>query len=321
MKTFSALYGLCVGDALGVPVEFQSRAQLKKNPVTDMREHGTHDQPAGTWSDDSSMAFCLAESLCKGYNLDDIADRFRRWAYEGYWTPHGVVFDIGISTRAVMDRLASGVSPRESGGRDEKSNGNGSLMRCLPLVFYLKDKDIETRYRVATEVSAITHAHIRSTFSCFLYLEYALYLLNDMDKWEALRALRTSVVAFLKAHPELISAEEQAAFYRILGTANLKGQTAPIEKADEADVSGSGYVLATLEASFWAFLTTDDYDEAVFRAINLGEDTDTTGCVTGGLAGLYYGWETISDDWCEALARKDDIEELAEWLDQVYPED
>ncbi|WP_306783611.1 O-acetyl-ADP-ribose deacetylase [Flavobacterium poyangense] len=164
----SGLFGIAVGDALGVPVEFESRDYLKENPVSEMMGYGTHSQPIGTWSDDSSLAFCLAESLCKGYDLSDIAKNFVKWYGGELWTPHGKVFDIGIATRSAIHNIGRGHSPELCGGFEEKDNGNGSLMRILPLVFYLqKENDIEVIYKKVKEVSSITHAHFRSVFACF----------------------------------------------------------------------------------------------------------------------------------------------------------
>jgi ADP-ribosyl-[dinitrogen reductase] hydrolase len=304
-KAADTLMGLCVGDALGVPVEFKSRNTLSANPVTGMQGYGTHNQPAGTWSDDSSLAFCLAESLCKGYDLEDIANTIVRWYTHKHWTPHGKVFDIGGTTYRAIQRLKNDESPLYSGDFDEEANGNGSLMRILPLIFYLKDKPIEERYQVVKEVSSITHAHFRSVISCFIYIEYALLLLKGRDKKEAYKQMQDTVNEFIK-----ISYSERKRFDRVL--------LHHIESYFPAEISGSGYVLHTLEASLWCFLNTDSYKEAVLKAVNLGEDTDTTGCVTGGLAGLYYGFEAIPAEWVDVIARKEDILALADKLHRKY---
>ena len=134
-KVLDGLFGLCIGDALGVPVEFTSRDDLKEHPVADMIGYGMYNQPPGTWSDDSSLAFCLAESLCNGYDLNDIASKFVAWYYDNHWTPHGEVFDVGNATSEAIERLKIGVAPQKAGSCSEYSNGNGSLMRILPLVF------------------------------------------------------------------------------------------------------------------------------------------------------------------------------------------
>jgi ADP-ribosylglycohydrolase len=124
--------------------------------------------PAGTWSDDSSLAFCLTEALTQEFNLNTIGQNFVKWYHENYWTPHGNVFDIGIATRQAISRLAKGESPELAGGFDESDNGNGSLMRILPLLFYLLDKPINERYDITKKVSSITHGHIRSVTACLI---------------------------------------------------------------------------------------------------------------------------------------------------------
>jgi ADP-ribosyl-[dinitrogen reductase] hydrolase len=298
----SALFGLAVGDALGVPVEFESREYLKRNPVTDMIGYGTYNQPPGTWSDDSSLAFCLAEALATGFSLQAVAENFVKWLYQAWWTPHGEVFDVGQATRTAISKLWDGVKPELAGGNDEYSNGNGSLMRILPLLFYLKDKPVEESYGLTRQVSSITHAHIRSVIACFYYLEFARHLLTSKDKFSIYDQLQTEVSDFLISRK--IEEPEIRHFDRLLKS--------DISKLDEDAISSSGYVVHTLEASIWCLLTTGSYEEAVLKAVNLGEDTDTTGAVTGGLAGLLYGYVSIPERWLVQLARKADIEGLAE---------
>ena len=171
----SGLYGVAVGDALGVPVEFKKREYLKENPVTDMMGFMCWNQPPGTWSDDSSLAFCTAESLCKGFDIEDMAQTFVKWMQEGYWGAHHKVFDIGGSTRYSLARVVKGESAKFSGNFFEEDNGNGSLMRILPLVFYLqKENDIETIYKKVKEVTTITHDLFRTLFDCLIYYLYCL---------------------------------------------------------------------------------------------------------------------------------------------------
>jgi ADP-ribosylglycohydrolase len=304
-KIKSGLFGVAVGDALGVPVEFESREYLKQNPVLDMFGFGTHHQPPGTWSDDSSLAFCLAESLCKGYDLSDIAKNFIKWYSEEIWTPHGRVFDIGIATRHAIHNIGKGHLPELCGGFEEKDNGNGSLMRILPLVFYLqKEKNIEVIYQKVKEVSSITHGHFRSVFACFIYVVYCLEILKDKDKAEAYREMQNSVSDFLK--DKNFNSSEIDLFDRVLKN--------NIAEYPENKILSSGYVLDSLQASLWCFLNSDSYEETVLKAVNLGEDTDTTGAIAGGLAGIYYGIENIPEKWISVLARKNDIDDLCERL-------
>ncbi|MFL9833995.1 ADP-ribosylglycohydrolase family protein [Chryseobacterium terrae] len=311
----AGIFGVCVGDALGVPVEFKSRETLKKSPLTTMRAFGTHRQPIGTWSDDSSLMLCLADSLCKQYDLEDIALKFLQWYNAEIWTPHGSVFDIGIATSQAIHRISKGTSPTLCGGTSEIDNGNGSLMRILPLLFYIKDFPIEKRFDAVKEVSSITHGHIRSVLACFIYLEFALEILNKKGKCEAYKAMQKTVREFLDNNP-ICSQDEMDKFHRILELKVGEYDLAPLYTLQEEEISSSGYVLSSLEASLWCFLNTESYAEAVLKAVNLGEDTDTTGAITGGIAGIYYGIENIPEEWVELLARKEDIELLCEKLNK-----
>lgn len=311
----AGIFGVCIGDALGVPVEFRSRDQLKRSPVTTMRALGTHRQPAGTWSDDSSLMLCLADSLCKGYDLEDIALKFLQWYNAEVWTPHGSVFDIGIATSQAIHRISKGTSPTLCGGTGEFDNGNGSLMRILPLLFYIKDFPIEKRFDIVKDVSSITHGHIRSVLACFIYLEFALEILKGKDKWEAYKAMQKTAREFLDNNP-ICSQEEMDKFHRILELKVGEYDIDPLHTLEEEEISSSGYVLSSLEASLWCFLNSESYSEAVLKAVNLGEDTDTTGAITGGIAGIYYGFENIPEEWVSVLARKEDIEELCIKLEQ-----
>jgi ADP-ribosyl-[dinitrogen reductase] hydrolase len=312
MKTnsvHSALFGLAVGDALGVPVEFQSRESLKRFPVNTMREYGSHSQPKGTWSDDSSLTFCLADSLCNGYDLNEIANYFLLWSLGDFWTPYGRVFDIGIATRNAIYRISKGESPILCGGIDEEDNGNGSLMRILPLAFYLQNEtNTEVIFQKVKEVSSITHGHFRSVFSCFIYIIFVLELLKDKNKWEAYDSTKKSVNDFVAKNQ--FNQKEINLFERILKE--------NINELHEDKIHSSGYVLHSLEASLWCVLNSNSYEETVLKAVNLGEDTDTTGAISGGLAGIIYGYKSIPKDWLNVLARKKAIEDLCAKLNKKY---
>lgn len=307
----SILFGVAVGDALGVPVEFKSREEIRKNPVTDMVGYGTYNKPAGTWSDDSSLTFCLAEALTSDFDLNTVGENFVKWMNENFWTSGGDVFDIGTATRLAIKRLTKGVQPEFAGGYDALSNGNGSLMRISPLLFYLLDKPVDERYEITKRVSSITHGHIRSVIACFYYLEFARKLIARKDKFEAYKNLQNKITAFLVSLP--VSPAEIALFDRLLKH-NIYEQR-------EENIQSSGYVLHTLEASIWCLLTTENYSDAVLKAVNLGEDTDTTGAVTGALAGLLYGVDSIPERWIKQIARSNDIDNLAERLGNRIAED
>lgn len=171
-KLYSSIIGFIIGDALGVPVEFKSRAELKENPVVDMREYGTYNQPKGTWSDDSTMTLCLAESLANRLDYNDICSKFLDWVDNGYMTPHGELFDIGMSTRKAIQNYWTGVPPLQCGGMSEFDNGNGSLMRVLPLAFYTMGMTLTKKFEIIENISSLTHGHIRSKIACAIYVQF-----------------------------------------------------------------------------------------------------------------------------------------------------
>jgi ADP-ribosylglycohydrolase len=298
----AALLGVSVGDALGVPVEFESRLALSLQPVTDMRGGGVHRQIPGTWSDDSSLTFCLAEALTQKFDISIVADYFIKWYYFGYWSARNNVFDVGNATREAIIRMRNDVKPELAGSDDPHSNGNGSLMRILPLLFYIMDMPTDKRFDLTRDVSSMTHRHIRSILSCFYYLEFARMILMQGDKFEIYRYLQSWIPGFLK---EKSIDSHQITFFDRLFNGN-------IGELSEKEISSDGYVLHTLEASIWCLLNTENFTDAVLAAVNLGGDSDTTGAVTGGLAGLYYGIDNIPEQWISRLAREEDINDLAE---------
>lgn len=265
-KLRAAIYGLAIGDAIGVPVEFKQRGTYT---ISGMVGYGTHQQPSGTWSDDTSMtiATCASIKKCGVINVLDIYDKFADWICNGAYTVDGNTFDYGITTCSAI-RQGYGMD-------DEMSNGNGSLMRILPLAFTdASNEEIEA-------VSAITHAHSISKYGCVLYVDIARKLM----KGEALSDI-------------LANMEFEAPYDRL----------SYIHTLDKADIQSSGYVVHTLEAALWSLLNTSNYRDAVLKAVNLGSDTDTVAAVTGGLAGIMYGFKGIPEEWIEGLRGKDTIE-------------
>jgi len=328
MRNFAKdiLFGISVGDALGVPFEFKNRENLKRYPATDMIGFGTHSQPKGTWSDDSSLSFCLADSLCDGYNPKSIANKFFDWFEEKIWTPHGRIFDIGIATTKALSKLENIKDTSVFvGGNTENDNGNGSLMRILPIVLYLKDKDINYRYSVIKEVSSITHAHFISIFSCFIYIEIALNLMNGFNKEISYKKAIDDIKNFItednfnnlnqNIYSQIQNTEDNInkylGYFAKIFSGNIKNET-------EDNIKSTGYVLDSLEASLWCWLNTDNYKDSVLKAVNLGNDTDTIATITGGLASLTYGFENIPKEWVDCLAKKEDIENLANRLNNKF---
>lgn len=302
------MLGLAVGDALGVPVEFRSREVLKQNPVTGMRAYGTHNQPAGTWSDDTTMALCTLESLTKGVDYDDMMDRFCRWVDEGYMTPRGKLFDIGRTTLHALRMFSSGVPALQCGGTDVRDNGNGSLMRILPAVFYLRREygpacmEKAEAFELIHNLSRLTHGHEISQIACGLYCDMANELMNGKTITEAVNH------AALTKERWYGKQEEFSSWLAKFDFINAEMLAALPEEA----IKSSGYVVDTLQAALWCLLTTDSYSQCVLKAVNLGSDTDTVAAVAGGLAGILYGAESIPEDWLKVLAKKEEIVRLCE---------
>ena len=293
MKVKDGIIGLVVGDALGVPVECESRSVLEMNPVTDMRGHGTYNQEAGTWSDDTSMTLATMQSIVNknGIDYEDIMDEFCSWIYnDKYNNSEEGTFDYGITTRMAIDRYHfENKDPIKCGGTSERDNGNGSLMRILPLA-YIKDIDYES----IENISALTHGHKRSKIACVLYVEIAKSMLeNDLEIQEHIELACNKIKEYYE------DSEELKHFERIFNT-------------DLNDLSSKGYVIYTFECVVHCLLTTDNYEDAVLKAVNLGGDTDTNAAICGGLAGIYYGFESIPIDWRKTISKIDTVLSLCE---------
>lgn len=293
MKVKDGIIGFIVGDALGVPVEFYSRNELEDEPVVDMREYGTYNQPKGTWSDDSSMTIATMTSIInkKGIDYADIMDEFINWKDNAEHTPHGEVFDIGSTTSRGLNRYKEGNSPLSSGGSSTHDNGNGSLMRVLPLA-YISGVDYET----VENVSSLTHAHERSKIACVLYVEIAKSMLSNegLSIDEHIENSNEKIREYYK------DCEELEHFKRIFSNDFSDG------------ILSGGYVIDTIETVIYCLRNTSSYKEAVLKAINFGGDTDTNGAICGGLAGIYYGYDSIPIDWIDAIVKINELLELCE---------
>ncbi|MEO1260840.1 MAG: ADP-ribosylglycohydrolase family protein [Bacteroidota bacterium] len=314
-KTAAALLGVALGDAVGVPYEFKGAAEMKKNPAKDMTGYGTYHQPPGTWSDDSSLTFCLATSLLNGYDLKDISKKFISWKEEAYWSARGELFDIGNTTARAIDRLkdlCNSNNIQELKNQkyygNETENGNGSLMRILPLLFFIKGKSIKEQFNIIWEVSALTHRHIRAAMSCLIYLKLAEKILEGFGKHEGYLLVQKEIIRFWEEIS--FAAAEQNHFEK-----TIKQNIATLTKEE---IKSGGYVIESLEASIWCFLNQNNFKDTILSAVNLGHDTDTTAAIAGGLAGLYYGTENIPEFWIASIARMEDIIDLGNQLHKKY---
>ena len=297
-KIKSVILGHAVGDALGVPVEFCSREELDTGPVDDMEGFGSYPYAAGAWSDDTSMSLCALDSLAKGdIDWDEIMQNFRQWIENGEYTSVGECFDVGRTCiKAILNYLTFNLPATESGGTDEHSNGNGSLMRILPFVLFTEYGEYVGNWLdIIHQASAMTHAHERSKIGCGIYTIIMHQLLHDpnMDSVElGLRRAECEYREFAEFHH----------YKRIFASdfKNLKRE----------EIKSTGYVVDTLEAALWCLMTTDNYRDCVLKAVNLGEDTDTVAAVAGGMAGALYGYDAIPEEWLNTLMKREYIEDM-----------
>ncbi len=305
-RILGGLWGAVVGDALGVPVEFKSRAEIQQHPVIEMRGHGTHHQQPGTWSDDSSLLLCTVDSLLtQEFSTEDMGTRFLKWYEDGFWAAHGDVFDVGLTTTDALIRIRNGVAAERAGGREEHNKSNGSLMRILPVALRFANKpDPDLLDRIG-RASSITHAHECCQMACAFYALVVKQLLEGLEPSHAYDFGR------------------HAFFDAFAGSCELKQfeyVSRDLSTKPEDRVVSTGYVIHTLTASFWCLLTTDNYRDCVLKAVNLGGDTDTTGCVAGGLAGVAYGGSSVPQNWIHQLARQPELEDLFNRFSNLEPE-
>ena len=306
----NGIMGVVVGDALGCPVQFESRKEVSRHPVTDMRGYGTFNLPEGSWTDDSSLTIALLESIRRigKIDLDDIMENFMKWLYNGDFTPYGQSYDIGRGTMQAIDRYSRNRNAKKCGGGEEWNNGNGSLMRILPACIYCNVMETSGIYSdcdaidVIHSVGGLTHAHIRSNIACGLYFFMVKQILiGEGPLQERMREGLTQGFAFYESR---LADKENLHYYdRLRDLTAFK--SLPAEK-----IKSTGYVVDALEAAVWSLITTDRFDQALLKAVNLGDDTDTVGAIAGGLAGLYYGYDTIPENWLSAIKRREWIEEM-----------
>ena len=273
-----------------------------------MRGHGTYDLPTGTWTDDSSLTLALLESIHRNgtINPTDIMDNFVRWMYDGAFTPFGRSFDIGRGTMNAIRKYKTTRKPLKCGGMDEWDNGNGSLMRIMPACLYCAEKKLEDNeaIQIIHQVGSLTHGHIRSNIACGLYYFIVKAILEG--EGALTERVEAGLTHGLSYYEKNLADQENVHYYDRLRNISLFSAL----PADQ--IRSSGYVVDTLEAAIWALLNTDSFENALLKAVNLGEDTDTVGAVTGGLAGLYYGAEAIPSEWLEQIQRRAWIEQLCQ---------
>ena len=288
------LVGLAVGDAVGTTLEFRPRGSFK--PLTDMVGGGHFCLQKGYWTDDTSMALCLAHSLleCEGFNAADQMQRYCDWYDNGYLSSIGNCFDIGTTVSGALRRFQKNGNPF-SGMKATWTSGNGSIMRLAPIpIAYQHDAEQVVYY--ARQSSRTTHGAHLCLDACGWMSAQLLYLLQGGDKASLLQ------VSY-PAQTEAIATLQQFDF---------------LDK-NYRDLKGTGYVLESLEAALWCFWHTHSYADCILAAANLGDDADTTAAVAGQLAGAYYGYQGIREDWRQHLYWHDEICALSDQLYYLQP--
>lgn len=316
-KEKGSLYGFIVGDALGVPVEFMKREQLLNNPITEMIANKQRNTTPGYWSDDTAMSFCTMQSIIDKGEIDykDIMDNFILWVEKGYMTAADVCFGIGqrtlkaltyykrelkqidISNKLDMEEWVKNVGLSSETSYETKTSGNGSLMRVLPAVLYLNksQKTLSEKITIMRGLSSITHANEECKSSCIYYM----ILIDNLFKTNNIIVSLNLTSNYFIDNYDIKTCGQ---LYRIINKEFLN------LSIDE--LKTTGYVIDTLETSLWCLYNTNSYEEAVLTAVNLGGDTDTIAAITGSLAGIYYGYDSIPKNWIDTLLKKDLVDSI-----------
>ena len=299
-KFIDSIIGHAVGDAMGVPTEFCVREYLLKNPVKEMIGSDKTGQPAGSWSDDTSMEIATIDSFIqnKEFNYDDIMHKWEEWINETKYTANNDTFDVGRTCLRAIRNHSLGTEPLKCGIDGEQSNGNGSLMRILPVALYsyYRKLDVNEIIKLTNELSSLTHKHDISKLGCYIYVRYIMFLLDGKNKNEAYELIKT--LDYSTYDEYAISKYERI----------LKND---IASYTIDNILSTGYVVDTLECSLWILLNANSYKETIIATTNIGNDTDTIGAIAGSMAGIIYGYDSIPTSWIDKLMRKDYLIGLA----------
>ena len=306
----TAIMGVAVGDALGLPVQFYSREKCQRLNVTQMLDW---ELPKGTFSDDTATTLCTLASLKENnwqLNDEDIMKCFVAWLGYGYMTCDDRAIDVGQATRKAIQRYYDGVPLEECGCKGFRECGNGSLMRIMPVVFYLLKNRNADVYDAVRRVSSLTHAHEVCVLACYIYVRLCLEIkelrsnndanMSDAQMHEFMSAQLRSICEGAKA---LFSDEAMKLYERLFDFKSFSNL--PMES-----IKSSGFVVDSLEAALWCFATTYDFRDCLVKAVSLGDDTDSVAAIAGGMAALYYGYEAIPREWIDDLRGKDMIYQL-----------
>lgn len=301
--------GVAVGDALGLPVQFLPREELILDPVKGMLPCDLFDSPIGTWSDDTAMTLAMLDSIKTLGKVDaqDIMENFVRWLNEAEYTANHETIDEGNTCAQGILNYVSGQDIYSCGKTGEHANGNGSLMRTLPICLYYAEKvhngeaTLDDAIKDIHLVSALTHNHIRACIACGLYYFAVAAILYE--EGSLMTRLQKGMNEGFKYYGSSVDDIYELTYY------GWFMDLEEMREATEAEIRSTGYVVDSFEAAIWCLITTDSYRDAMLKAANLGDDTDTIAAIAGGLAGLYYGYESIPKEWLEVLRRREWIEE------------
>ena len=293
-----SLLGLAVGDALGTTLEFKPPGTF--TPITDMIGGGPFNLEAGQWTDDTAMALCLTESLLErgGMDLEDQLKRYRSWWLKGENSVTGVCFDIGNTVRSALE-MFDYYGAINAGSKDPMSAGNGSIMRLTPVALYYRKWGFQEALLHCESSSRTTHQAHECLISCRLLGLLIIKALNSSEKEDFLDL----------SEEELLIIDENRIAPKVLEVARES-----YKNLHPPEIQGSGYVVKSLEAALWAFWNSSNFEEGALKAVNLGDDADTTGAIYGQIAGAFYGLSSIPKDWLRKLAWKKKLLHLADKL-------
>lgn len=292
-KKMGALFGFVCGDMIGVPVEFENRTERKEDPVKEARAYGTYNQPLGTWSDDTSLMLALIDCINNGFSMLALADGFVKFLRQAKYTPYGKVFDIGNTTITAITNIEKGIPYSKCGGIDESDNGNGSLMRILPMGLIWGEKSDEEMILLIEDISKITHGHPRSIFACLFYA----YLIKEVLVYDSKEVALDSTIKFFNQSIFDEKYKQEREIYKRIFSKDIL-------LANENAIKSTGYVVDSLEAAIWCFLLGNSTKNIILKAVNLGGDTDTIAAIAGGLAGAFYGIHDVPNNWIQLMAKK-----------------
>lgn len=295
-----SILAFALGDAMGIPTEGIERETLLQKPVTTMIGHGTYDKDEGTWGDDTSLTLATIDSMvkCKDIDSSDIMERFCDWVRNCEYTADGGIFEMDETTKKALAAYATTGDVKASGQDGLKDNGNGSLMRMLPIALYCHYNNLRPSkvYDIVKEVSSITHSNEVSILGCFIFVSYVMFILNGKDKFASYNMIKCI------DYTEFFDEDIVEYYNRLLKT--------NINNLRIDDLKSESYIVYTLEMIIWVTLNSSSLPETIIGSINLGGDTDTVSALSSSIAGIIYSLDDVPSKWISSLKRLDYLENM-----------